>query len=159
MDCIKDLPNGHHAIMAITTSKSTNVLGFYWNPDGTIESKWINRNDQLQFVNTSEVSLIQRAAVSLQAKEDSEGRLEVSFGLQVSKDRKLYLISTPDQPTKYAITFFQEDTSNLSQLKEIYVDFDDPSTTTCYCRCMDLTTNTEFPEKVDVDLGPLRYLV
>jgi len=160
MDFLVSLENGNNAIMGLTTSRNNNVVGFYWDSEnGEIDSRYIWRDESNAFVKKKDFSILEKAAFPLRVFEDSQGRLEVAFALKVSNDRKLYLVSNGGSQ-QYAIVFFDAD-NGLCQLKEIFVDFSSTNSgkVTSYCRCIRLNTKEEFTENVEVDMGPLQFLV
>jgi len=144
-------------VLALSNTRSNNYLMFFLKPDNTIDSKWIMRNKSNEFLNTKEVSMLEKAAIPLSVKENAQGLLEVSFGgLTVSKDRTLYLAKLDS--SDYAIVFQDEESKQMAQMKEVFVDLTNEPIM-CYCRCKYLHNNLEFTESVQVDIGPLKYFL
>ena len=155
MDTITNLENGTNAILAITKSTNKHILGFYYNGED-VDSHWTLRNENENVLKQETVSLLQKTAMNLTLTPDDKGRLEVSFGISINDDRKLYLVQSPDHfKHKYSVVFKKD--QDIVCLKEIYVEFG--AQTTCFCRCENIKTREEFAEHIAVDLGPFAYLM
>jgi len=165
MDFLKSSSNSECAIMAITMNRNNNIVGFYWDVEkGQIDSKYFLRDLNGNLTTQRDFNCIEKAAVPLRVFQDSMGRLEVSFAMKVSKEKKLYLVSnncTTEGEPKYSVVFMDPERAQLAQLMEIFVDFSSSSNglVSTICRCKTIKDGVEFTDCVQVDMGPLAYLL
>lgn len=124
MEVAKSFQGSDTAVMAITHSRSNNVIGFFWN-DYEIVPKWIIRSAAETYV--EDMNILHKMAMEMSVKEDERGLLEVKFGLL---DRKLFLADTGKG---YSLVFL--DNGKHAILKEIYVDLSNPAESSCICLC------------------------
>ena len=143
MDVAKLHQGQDTAVMAVTHSKSNNVIGFFWN-DFEIVPRWIMREPDGTVTSQHEMGTLHRMAMGMSVVED-HGRLQVKFGLL---DRPLFLADTGEGLS----VVFQEN-GQASKLKEIYVDLARPEECACVCLCETLIGRKPFTETLYLNLS------
>lgn len=156
MDIARALPHGIDAVAVISSNNSPNMLGIYYEPMSAsgLKARWLIRQAEGQPVTSLEdVSLLHEAALDMNLTEDSEGRLEVTFGVPIAAGYKLFLVATGDPEGPHAVVFRKD--GQLARFAEVFLQASEGQ---AFCRCFWLSgaaSGEEFVETMQVDLGPL----
>lgn len=154
MDVVRELPEGSNAFLAITNSKSANILAFYW--DGSaIEAFWVMRNRETHVVRGLErMDSLHFLAADIGHTVDEKGRIRLHIGL-LPQDNPFGPLFVVEAAGGLEVVYKRASDQAIVRLEEIFMDVEKKPVVTSYCKSSVRDTGHQFVTTLTADMGPI----